>query len=196
MKHKSSSSLFSLSLVLERCEKDVESCQQIKESLLKLDQITNDLLLDLTQLLQSNGFMKVHLQPLFIQAKVDEIGVNKVLVDGGAVVSLMHESLLKKIGKCGTYLKPHNIFMSNYDGKAGFLLGVVQENLTVFMLTMSQEKPCSFAKNGCNYQIDVSSLRLDPTHGFISEEGVLNSEITAKDIIPPSRRIGSNDDHV
>lgn len=24
-----------------------------------------------------------------------------------------------------------------------------------------------FAKNGCNDQIDASSLRLDPTHGFI-----------------------------
>jgi len=33
--------------------------------------------------------MKNHLKPLFIQAKVDEIGVNKVFIDGGAVVNLM-----------------------------------------------------------------------------------------------------------
>lgn len=28
--------------------------------------------------------MKGHLKPLFIQAKIDDIGVNKVLVDDGA----------------------------------------------------------------------------------------------------------------
>ena len=67
-----------------------------------------------------NGYMKVHLKPLFIQAKVDDIGINKVLVDGGAAVYLMPQSLLKKIEKCGTYLKLHNIVMSNYIGKTGF----------------------------------------------------------------------------
>jgi len=79
--------------------------------------------------------MKGHLKPLFIQAKVDEIGVNKLLADGGVYVSLMHQSLLKKIGKCGTYLKPHNIVLSNYDGKVGFLLGALQVNLTVGSVT-------------------------------------------------------------
>jgi len=75
--------------------------------------------------------MKGHLKPLLIQAKVDEIRVNKVLADGGVVVSLMHQSQLKKIGKCGIYLKPHNIVLSNYEGKAGFLLGALQVNLTM-----------------------------------------------------------------
>jgi len=69
-----------------------------------------------------NGSMKIHLKPLFIQAKVDDVGVNKVLVDGGAAINLMHQSLLKKIGKCGIDLKPHNTVMSNYEGKAGFFL--------------------------------------------------------------------------
>jgi len=54
---------------------------------------------------------------LFIQAKVDDIGVNKVLIDGGVTVNLMPQSLLKKIGKFDTDLKPHNIVMSNYEGK-------------------------------------------------------------------------------
>jgi len=36
-----------------------------------------------------NGFMKSHLKPLFIQAKVDDILVNKMLVDGSATVNLM-----------------------------------------------------------------------------------------------------------
>jgi len=32
---------------------------------------------------QPDDSMKSHLKPLFIRAKVDEIGINKVLVDGG-----------------------------------------------------------------------------------------------------------------
>jgi len=56
--------------------------------------------------------------------------------------------------------------------------------------------PCSFSEKGCNYQIDVSYVRLDPTHGFMWEKEVLNIEIVAKDLIPPSGRIDLNDDHV
>jgi len=79
--------------------------------------------------------MKGHLKPLLIQAKVDNIGVNKVLVDGGAAVNLRLQSLLKKIGECGTNLKPHNIIMSNYKGKDGFSLSALQVNLVVGFIT-------------------------------------------------------------
>ena len=82
-----------------------------------------------------NGPMKGRLKPLYIQAKVDDIGVNKILVDRGATVNLMSQSLLKKIGKCGTNLKPHSIVMSNYQGKAGFSLRTFQVNLTVGSVT-------------------------------------------------------------
>jgi len=33
--------------------------------------------------------MRLHLKPLFIQAKINGVGVNKVLVDGGATVNLL-----------------------------------------------------------------------------------------------------------
>jgi len=82
-----------------------------------------------------NGPMKIHLKPLFTQANVDYIRVTKVLVDGGAAVNLMPQSLLKKIGKCGTDLKPHNIVISNYEGKTGFSLPSLQLNLTVGSVT-------------------------------------------------------------
>jgi len=36
-----------------------------------------------------------HLKPLFIQAKINDVGVNKVLVDGGAAVNLLPHFLLK-----------------------------------------------------------------------------------------------------
>jgi len=62
---------------------------------------------------------------------VDEIGVNKVLVDGGVDVNLMPQSLLERIGMTDKDLKPHNVILSNYDGKAGHSLNAVQMNLTM-----------------------------------------------------------------
>jgi hypothetical protein len=75
--------------------------------------------------------MKNHLKPLFIQAKVNDIGVNKVLIDGGAAVNLMPEFLLNKTGKYSTDLHPHNIVLSNYEGETGFSLGVIQVEVAV-----------------------------------------------------------------
>jgi len=82
-----------------------------------------------------SGSMKGHHKPLFVQAKVDDIEINKVLVESGDAVNLMHQSLLKKIGKCGTELKPNNICLSNYEGKAGILLGAPQVNLILGSIT-------------------------------------------------------------
>ena len=82
-----------------------------------------------------NGHMKSHLKPLFVQGKVDDIRVNKVLVDGGAAVDFMPQSLLKKIGKCGTNLKLQNIVLSSYEGKAAFSLGALQVNFIVGSVT-------------------------------------------------------------
>ncbi|MCI94026.1 hypothetical protein A2U01_0115324, partial [Trifolium medium] len=41
--------------------------------------------------------MQNHLKALFIRAKVNDVGVNKVLVDGGAVVNIMPHFMLKKL---------------------------------------------------------------------------------------------------
>ena len=40
---------------------------------------------------------RLHLRPLFIQAKINGVGVNKVLVDGGANVNLLPQSFLKRL---------------------------------------------------------------------------------------------------
>jgi len=42
--------------------------------------------------------MQHHLKPLFIQPKINDVGVNNVLVDGGDSVNLLPYFLLKKIG--------------------------------------------------------------------------------------------------
>jgi len=62
---------------------------------------------------------------------VDEIGINKVLVDGGVVVNLMPQSLLKRIGKNDKDLKPHNVILSNYKGNARHSLSAFHVSLTV-----------------------------------------------------------------
>jgi len=62
---------------------------------------------------------------------MDEVSVNKVLVDGGVAVNLMPQSLLKRIGKTDKDLKPHNVILSNYEGNAGHSLGALQVSLTV-----------------------------------------------------------------
>jgi hypothetical protein len=73
--------------------------------------------------------MKSYLKPLFIQVKVDEVSVK--LVDGGVAVNLMPQSLLKRIGKTDKDLKPHNVILSNYEGKAGHSFGALQVSLIV-----------------------------------------------------------------
>ncbi|MCI36892.1 hypothetical protein A2U01_0058116, partial [Trifolium medium] len=75
--------------------------------------------------------MKNHLMPLFIRAKVNNVGINKVLIDGRAAVNLMPHSLLRKIGKYDTHLHSHNIVLSNYEGKTGHSMGAIQVNVVV-----------------------------------------------------------------
>ena len=69
--------------------------------------------------------MLYHLKPLFIRVKVDGIPVNKVFADGGAAVNLMPHALFKKIWKCGSDLRPYHMVLSNYEGKATSILGVI-----------------------------------------------------------------------
>lgn len=75
--------------------------------------------------------MMYHLKPMFIKAKVDGVAVNKFFVDGGAVVNLMPLTLLKKMGKGEEDLRPHNMVLSNYEGKTNSILGVIQVELVV-----------------------------------------------------------------
>src|ERR1044072_2113111 len=69
--------------------------------------------------------MKSHLKPLYIWAKVEDMGINKVLIDGGAAINLMPYTLLKKIGKSISELKPHNMVLSDFEGKTTKSLGMI-----------------------------------------------------------------------
>jgi len=76
--------------------------------------------------------MRLNLKPLFIQPKINGVGVNKVL--------------LKKIGLFDSDLKPLNVILTNYEGTTGNSLGVVEVDLiggsvsktTIFMVVPSK----------------------------------------------------------
>ncbi|RYQ89871.1 hypothetical protein Ahy_B09g096281 isoform B [Arachis hypogaea] len=57
-----------------------------------------------------------HLRPLHITTTLSEIKVNKVLIDGGAVISLLPERMLMKVGKHPDDLVPTNIAVTDFSG--------------------------------------------------------------------------------
>lgn len=52
-------------------------------------------------------------------------------MDCGVTVNLIPHHMLRKIGKYDIDAKPHNMVLTNYEGKAGSTLGVIQVELTV-----------------------------------------------------------------
>jgi len=71
--------------------------------------------------------------------------------------------------------------------KVTFLLMLIMSQ-DFFLEKIAKIAPCSFDEDGCNDQIDVSFVRLDPTHDLMWEKEVRNTKSLAKDSIPPSRR--------
>lgn len=75
--------------------------------------------------------MQQHLKPLFIWVKVENVGINKVLVNGRASVNIIPHSILRKIGKFDTDLRPHNMVLSNYEGNTCKALAIIQVDVMV-----------------------------------------------------------------
>ena len=107
--------------------------------------------------------MTHHLKPLFIQAKINGVGVNKVLIDGGATVNLLPQSFLSKIGLVGFDLKPHNVVLTNYEGTTGNSLGTVEVELIVGSVSRMMSKTASVrfyrsSKNRVSFRQGVMNL--------------------------------------
>ncbi|WJX26814.1 hypothetical protein P8452_15690 [Trifolium repens] len=142
--------------------------------------------------------MKNHLKALFIRAKVNGVGVNRILVDGGAVVNIMPHFMLKKLGLFETDLHTHNVVLANYEGKIGHALGAIQlergdglveyveadqsayvtdtNNVTLqtFDKNLAQIAPCGDQNEAFNNEVAgvdeiIHSVKLHPTHGFCWE---------------------------
>lgn len=114
--------------------------------------------------------MKSHLKPLFIKAKVDNNGVNKVLADSHATFNLMSHSLLRRIWKFNINLGPYNMFLLNFEGKIGHYLGEIQVDFvfgttirpTLFMVVPFKANYNLLIGKDCIHGVDVvpSSLHL------------------------------------
>ncbi|KAK2450394.1 hypothetical protein QL285_009513 [Trifolium repens] len=126
--------------------------------------------------------MKNHLKPLFIRAKVEGVGINKVLIDGGAAVNLMPLSMLPKIGKYDYDLSAHNIVLSNYEGKTGYSRGQFK-----WMLLWANIAPCYDRENAFKPSDNViHSVKLHSTQGFIWEREEIYAASSEDGVIPPS----------
>jgi len=100
--------------------------------------------------------MRLHLKPLFIQAKINDVGVNKVLVDGGATVNFLPQSFLGKIGLSDFDLKPHNVILTNYEG-------TTENSLCRVCIDF---KDLNLATPKDEYPMPVAEMLVDSTAGF------------------------------
>ncbi|RYQ92421.1 hypothetical protein Ahy_B09g098646 [Arachis hypogaea] len=64
--------------------------------------------------LRPSGKQKSHLCPLHITATMSGVTINKVLIDGGAAISLLPERMLMKVGKHPDDLVPTNISITDF----------------------------------------------------------------------------------
>jgi len=60
--------------------------------------------------------------------------------------------------------------------KAIFLLKLIASQGRPLRKSLPRIEPCSFAKDDGNHQMDAASVRLDPTHDFMMEKGILYGE--------------------
>ena len=75
--------------------------------------------------------MKSHLRPLHIKANIAGKMVNRVLVDGGAFINLLPESMLIKFGKTVEHLMKANIVVTDFIGKTSISKGMIMLNVRV-----------------------------------------------------------------
>ncbi|XP_025632955.1 uncharacterized protein [Arachis hypogaea] len=66
-----------------------------------------------------------HLRPFHIVAVVNGFKINKVLIDGGSVISLLPERMLGKLGKHFGELVPTNIAVTDFSGNSTPAKGLV-----------------------------------------------------------------------
>jgi len=76
-----------------------------------------------------------------------------------------------------------------------FLVEVNQVTRNIFERSLANIATCS-AENGSTGQIDVSFVRLHPTHSLMRERDVSNTKSIVKDLIPPTRKNIENNYHV
>nr|KYP33259.1 hypothetical protein KK1_045905 [Cajanus cajan] len=75
--------------------------------------------------------MKDHLKPLLLTLMIERVEINKVLVDGGASINILPQTMLKHFGKTLADLKPYNILIFDYAGKSSQPEGMILLNMQI-----------------------------------------------------------------
>lgn len=86
---------------------------------------------------RSHEAIQSHIKPFFITGRIEDVPMNKILVDCSATVNLMSHHMLRRMGQYDTDAKLHNMVLPNYKGKVGTTLKVIQVELTVGTVTKS-----------------------------------------------------------
>ena len=68
---------------------------------------------------------------LHIKANIVGEKVNRILVDGGATINLLLESMLTKFGKTVDHLIKANVVVSDFTGKTSIWKGIVMLNMKI-----------------------------------------------------------------
>ena len=98
-----------------------------RQECLFLDEDSNDNML----FERPNEVMKAHLLPPHIKANISGKMVNCVLVDRGAAINLLPESMLIKFGKIVDQLIKSNIVVTDFIGKISISKGMIMLDVRV-----------------------------------------------------------------
>jgi predicted aspartyl protease len=72
-----------------------------------------------------------HMKPLYIKGHLNGNSVNRMLVDGGACVNIMPETVFERLGHTEKDLMKTNMTLSSFSGEASDAKGIVLMELTV-----------------------------------------------------------------
>lgn len=97
---------------------------------------------------------------------MENVGVNKIFVYGGAAVNLMPHFMIRGIKMFNTNIKTHNMVFSNYEGKVVQTLGVIQVDLTIGSITRPTKFRVTQARS--NYNLLISSEWIQGVGAFPS----------------------------
>jgi hypothetical protein len=81
-----------------------------------------------------------HLKALYLKGYINGYPVNKMLVDTGVVVNIMPYSVLRRLGRSAEDLIKTNVTLSDFNGQASEVQGILNVDLTVGSKTV----PTSF----------------------------------------------------
>ena len=77
-----------------------------------------------------------HLKALFVNGRVDEQPMTKILIDGGAAINIMPYPVYQKLGKGDEDLTKTNMMLKDFEGNVSPVKGAICVELTIGSKTL------------------------------------------------------------